>query len=235
MNTTLRRLLLCVALMPVLAYAELLLLRAVLALALWTSQGLGDLPSPMQAWNETPELCGILGILSLAQLASLLVPLPLQPTKGAAAPLLGRAVLAGFVVTAALAVPIVALLDLPTWLTPAGQQPIGHGQELVHGVITTWALTWLIFTALLTHRGGAEPDTLERAVRRATRGTAVGLALATPWYLALRRKQQCYCALGTFYALVLGIWSLIVVAGPFLLLARRDRRRRVAAEGAPEV
>lgn len=225
MNPTLRRLLLCVLLTPLLAYLEFIVLKAVLALVLWTSEGLSDLPSPIQACADSPELAAILGAISLAQLASLLIPLPIQPAKGAPAPILARAVLGGFVITAAIAVPVVGLLDLPIWLAAEGKPQPEHGKELMHAVIATWAVTWLGFAALLTHRGGQEPDRLERAVRRATAGTAVGLALATPWYLALRRKQACVCALGTFYALILGIWSLIVVAGPFLLLARRDRRR----------
>lgn len=231
MNTP-RRLLICLLLAPVLAYAEYLVLQLVLWLML---AGNLDLASPIEAWEKAPEIAGILTAISLAQLASLLIPLPVEPAKGPAAPLIGRALLGGFAVTAAIAIPLVALLDLPTWLTPAGEPVQDHGKEVMHAVVATWALTWLGFTALLTHRGGREPDALERAVRQATTGTAIGLALATPWYLVLRRKQQCVCALGTFYALILGIWSLIVVAGPFLLLARRDRRRRAAAEGAPTV
>lgn len=225
MNLTLRRLLLCVLLTPLLAYLEFIVLKAVLALVLWTTEGLSNIPSPIQACADSPELVSILSVISLAQLTSLLVPLPIQPAKGEPAPILARAVLAGFVITAAIAVPVVALLDLPIWLTAKGERLPEHGKELMHAVIATWAVTWLGFTALLTYRGGQEPDAFERAVRQATAGTAVGLALATPWYLALRRKQACVCALGTFYALILGIWSLIVVAGPFLLLARRDRRR----------
>lgn len=227
MNAT-RRLLLCLLLTPVLAYLEFTLLRLVLALTLWSAEGLGDFPSPAQVWGDSPEIAVILVAISLAQLASLLLPLPVEPAKGAPAPILARAVLAGFVVTAAIAIPVVALLDLPTWLTPEGEALRSHGKEVMHAVVATWAITWLGFAALLTHRGAQEPDRLERAVRQATTGTAVGLALATPWYLALRRRQQCVCALGTFYALVLGIWSLIVVAGPFLLFARRDRRRTPA-------
>ena len=235
MNQTLRRVLLCLLLTPVLAYIEYLILKFVLHLVLWNTGGMGDLPSPIQACEEAPELVAIFAVISLAQLASLLIPLPVQPSKGAPVPLLGRAILGGFMITAAIAVPVVALLDLPVWLSATGEPVHEHSKELMHAVIATWALSWLGFSALLTHRGGQQPDAIESAVRRATTGTAIGLALATPWYLVLRRKQSCFCALGTFYALILGIWSLVIVAGPFLLLARRDRHRRVEAEGAPSV
>ncbi len=229
MNQTLRRVLLCLLLAPVLTYVDYLILKLVLHLVLWNTGGIGDLPSPIQAFDEAPELVAIFAVISLAQLASLLIPLPVQPAKGAPAPLLARAILGGFIITAAIAVPVVALLDLPVWLSVAGAPVHEHSKELMHAVIATWALTWLGFSALLTYRGGQQPDEIESAVRRATTGTAIGLALATPWYFVLRRKQNCFCALSTFYALILGIWSLIVVAGPFLLLARRDRRR-VSAE-----
>lgn len=236
MNPTARRLLLCLLLTPILAYAEFLVFKAVFDIVLWSPEGLfGDFPTPTETWEKTPELAGIIAAISFAQLASLLIPLPIQPAKGPAAPLIGRALLGGFVITAALAVPLVALLDLPIGLAEPGSKLPGWDREVMHAVIAAWALSWLGFTALLTHRGREQPDALERAVSRSTAGTAVGLALATPWYLALRRKQQCHCALSTFCALILGIWSLVVVAGPLLLLARRDRRRRLTGEGAPSV
>lgn len=234
MNPMLRRITTFVWLVPLLAYVELVVLHLVFALVLEpTNPNLKGLFTDVLSLPT--EVLVTVGALALAQGVSLLVPLPSQPSRGPSAPLLGRALLAAFIITVAFAVPIIALLDMPTWLAPEGAKLEGIGEETVHALLVVWALSWLFFTALLTHRGGAEPDALERAVTRATTGTAVGLALATPWYLVLRRKQQCFCALGTFYALILGIWSLLVLGGPFLLLARRERRRRTEAEGAPSV
>ena len=231
MNPTLRRLLPCVLLTPVLAYVQLVALRLIFLLV-FGKMRFDDILNP----EGTPtEVLAILAVLSLAQSASLLLPLPAQPCKGPSTPLLGRALLAAFLITVAFAIPILALLDMPTWLAAEGSKAEAIDLETIHALIATWALSWVFFAALLTHRGGREPDALERAVTRATAGTAVGLALATPWYLALRRRQQCFCALGTFYALVVGIWSLVLLGGPLLLLLRRDRRRRAAAEGAPSV
>lgn len=232
MNPSPRRIALWLTLTPAVLYLQIVAFNAIMRVVLRAGDNSTSVLDPT---GIPGELLAVLGALSLAQVGALLLPLPVEPAKGAPAPLLTRALLAGFVVACALALPVLALLDLPTFLAKPGEPLPEIGRETVHAVLTVWALSWLGFTALLTYRGGRQPDAIERAVRRATTGTAIGLALATPWYLALRRKQSCFCALGTFYALVLGIWSLIVVAGPFLLLARRERRRRFEAEGAPPV
>ena len=67
---------------------------------------------------------------------------------------------------------------------------------------------------------------MEKFVGKSIAGSAVGLALCLPWYYVLRKKQACYCSLGGFWALVLGLWSLLVVGGPLLFILARDRRLR---------
>ena len=190
------------------------------------------------------ELVIILAALSFAQLASLLIPLPIQPGRGEPVSILSRALLGGFLVTAAIFIPLAALLDIPSYFSTAesppnfstAESPPTLGISLVRGVITAWALSWIFFTGLLTYRSQTpDSNTIERAVKNATIGTAIGLALATPWYLVLRRKQACVCALGTFYSLLLGIRSLIVIGGPLLFILRRDRQRRSASQGSPSV
>jgi hypothetical protein len=181
------------------------------------------------------ELVLILAALSFAQLASLLIPLPSQPSRGEPVPILSRALLGGFLVTAAIFIPLAALLDIPSYFSNA-ESPPAIGISTVRGVIAAWALSWIFFTGILTYRSQTPgSDTIERAVKQATIGTAVGLALATPWYLVLRRKQACVCALGTFYSLLVGIWSLIMIGGPLLFMVRRDRRHRNATQGTPSV
>jgi hypothetical protein len=69
---------------------------------------------------------------------------------------------------------------------------------------------------------------VERFVGKNIAGSAVGLALCLPWYFVLRRKHSCYCGLGSFLALVLGLWSLLVVGGPLLFVLARDRRIRAS-------
>lgn len=177
----------------------------------WTFDG------PMRAflWLAVPA--------ALAQAAVL--TLPVAETGAAASPavLRARAFAGGVALTVALALPVYALADLPYWLgIEIGTEA---GNRIFWALVGGTTLTWTALSLLLAHRSRGEPDLVERRVAQATAGTLVGLALATPWYLALRRKQQCFCALGTFWALIAGLWSLVLVGGPFLLWRARERRR----------
>jgi hypothetical protein len=166
-------------------------------------------------WLATPA--------AVAQAAALTLPLSLPDTARSAASLRARAFAAGIVLTLALALPVFALADLPYWLGTTLDD--ATGRQVFWALILGTGLTWIVSSLLLAHRATGEPDILERRVAQATAGTLVGLALATPWYLVLRRKQQCFCALGTFWALVAGLWSLVLVGGPTLLWLARERRR----------
>jgi len=226
-----KRIALCILLTPVLTYVMLaaqVVVTQVLVGGVITDESYS--PGSFEI-----ELVLIIAALSFAQLASLLIPLPIQPSRGEPVPIISRALLGGFLVTAAIFIPLAALLDIPSYFSNA-ESPPTLGIGLVRGVITAWALSWIFFTGLLTYRSQTPgSNTIELAVKQATIGTAVGLALATPWYLVLRRKQACVCALGTFYSLLLGIWSLIMIGGPLLFMVRRDRHRRNATEGMPSV
>lgn len=163
---------------------------------------------------------------ALTQAAVLTLPAPAAGEATGRAGLAARATLGALVLTLALALPVSALLDLPEWLEVRLSPEAGR--VVLWSLILGTALTWVALSLLLTHRAKGEPDLLERRVTQATAGTLVGLALATPWYLVLRRKSQCYCALGTFWALLVGLWSLLLVGGPLLLLMARERRTRAA-------
>ena len=226
-----KRIALCILLTPVLTYVMLVAQEVVTQLLI--GGGLENVSGNLSSFEV--ELVLIVAALSFAQLASLLIPLPIQPGRGEPVPILSRALLGGFLITVAIFIPLAALLDIPSYFSTA-ESPTTIGIGTVRGVIAAWALSWIFFTGLLTYRSQTpDSDTIERAVKNATIGTAVGLALATPWYLVLRRKQACVCALGTFYSLLLGIWSLIVIGGPLLFILRRDRQRRTASQGSPSV
>jgi hypothetical protein len=226
-----KRITLCILLTPVLTYV--MLAAQVVVTQVLVGGVITD--ASYSPGSFEIELVLIIAALSFAQLASLLIPLPIQPGRGEPVPILSRALLGGFLVTAAIFIPLAALLDIPSYFSNT-ESPPTLGIGLVRGVITAWALSWIFFTGLLTYRSQTPgSNTIELAVKQATIGTAVGLALATPWYLVLRRKQAGVCALGTFYSLLLGIWSLIVIGGPLLFMVRRDRHRRNATEGMPSV
>jgi len=180
----------------------------------WTLDG----PLGVFLWLAIPT--------SIAQSAVLALPAPGADARTVGAGLRARATLGALALALAVTLPALALADLPFWLDV--QVGAAAGKAVLWGLVTGTALTWVGLSLLLTHRSASEPDLIERRVAQATAGTLVGLALATPWYLVLRRKQQCFCALGTFWALIVGLWSLTLVGGPLLLLLARERRTRAA-------
>ena len=164
--------------------------------------------------------------LALLQSCLLLLPLPAASTPGEKVPLGPRVIAAAFLGGVFLAVPLFACVDL-FLLSDRPADVQGHDPTpLFVAVLVIWALSWLIWTPILLHRARGQADAVERFVGKNIAGSAVGLALTLPWYFVLRRKHSCYCGLGSFLALVLGLWSLLVVGGPLLFVLARDRRLR---------
>lgn len=168
----------------------------------------------------------VLWWLALLQSCLLLLPLPAASTPGEKVPLGPRVIAAAFLGGVFLAVPLFACVDL-FLLSDRPADVQGHDPTpLFVAVLVIWALSWLIWTPILLHRARGQADAVERFVGKNIAGSAVGLALTLPWYFVLRRKHSCYCGLGSFLALVLGLWSLLVVGGPLLFVLARDRRLR---------
>ncbi len=163
--------------------------------------------------------------IALLQSCLLLVPLPVTVASGEKTPLGPRVIAAAFLGGLFIAIPLFASVDL--YYLSATADPKGYNAEpFVSAVLGAWALSWIIWTPILLHRSRGQADALERFVGKNIAGSAVGLALTLPWYFVLRRKHACFCGLGTFWALVLGLWSLLVVGGPLLFVLARDRRIR---------
>jgi len=162
---------------------------------------------------------------ALLQSCLLLLPLPVAPSTGGKVPLGPRVIAAAFLGGLFLAIPLLASVDL--YYLSADADPKGFNAEpYVVGALAVWVVSWLIWIPILLHRSRGQADTVERFVGKNIAGSAVGLALCLPWYFVLRRKQSCFCGLGTFWALVLGLWSLLVIGGPLLFVLARDRRLR---------
>ena len=167
----------------------------------------------------------LLWAFALLQSCLLLLPLPVAPSAGGKVPLGPRVIAAAFLGGLFLAIPLLASVDL--YYLSADADPKGfNGEPYVVGALAVWAVSWLIWTPILLHRSRGQADAVERFVGKNIAGSAVGLALCLPWYFVLRRKQSCFCGLGTFWALVLGLWSLLVIGGPLLFVLARDRRLR---------
>ncbi len=162
---------------------------------------------------------------ALLQSCLLLLPLPVAPSTGGKTPLGPRVIAAAFLGGLFLAIPVFASVDL--YYLSAAADPKGFDSTpYIIGALAVWVVSWLIWIPILLHRSRGQADAVERFVGKNIAGSAVGLALCLPWYFVLRRKQSCFCSLGTFWALALGLWSLRVLGGPLLCVLARDRRIR---------
>ncbi|MSS98860.1 MAG: hypothetical protein CK541_03155 [Opitutia bacterium] len=160
---------------------------------------------------------------ALLQSCLLQLPLPVTSVLGGKTPLGPRVLAAAFLGGLFIAIPLLASVDL-YYLSA---DPNGFDERpYIIGALAVWVASWLIWTPILLHRSRGQADAVERFVGKNIAGSAVGLALCLPWYFVLRRKQSCFCGLGTFWALVLGLWSLLVIGGPLLFVLAKDRRIR---------
>jgi hypothetical protein len=183
--------------------------------------------------ESTIEVVPVMLYGAFALLQSCLFFLPLAPKLTLSAQpaalwprLLGAALCTAFLV----ALPLFALLDVYYFLPGANPKEFESGPFLV-GILVAWLVSWIVWTAILLRRVRTDESALESSLLRTSKASLVGLALCVPWYLVLRRKQSCACSLGTFVALVTGLWSLLVIGGPLLLVLARDRRLRGAVKG----
>jgi len=163
---------------------------------------------------------------ALLQSCLLLLPLPVTPSTGGNSPLGPRVIAAAFLGGLFIAIPLLASVDLYYLSAKADPKRDFDSAPYIIGALAVWVVSWLIWTPILLHRSRGQADAVERFVGKNIAGSAVGLALCLPWYFVLRRKQSCFCSLGTFWALVLGLWSLLVIGGPLLFVLARDRRLR---------
>jgi hypothetical protein len=223
------------ALSVLLAFVSHFVLMGVVALVGWdastlklgTLLGAGVLEASGKDWFWILLLWGF----ALLQSCLLLLPLPVAPSPGGKAPLGPRVVAAAFLGGLFIALPLFASVDL--YYLSAKADPKGFDSTpYVLGVLAVWVVSWLIWTPILLHRSRSQADAVERFVGKHIARSAVGLALCLPWYFVLRRKQSCHCSLGTFWALVLGLWSLLVIGGPLLFVLARDRRLRAGVRVA---
>jgi hypothetical protein len=183
--------------------------------------------------ESTIEVVPMMLYGAFALLQSCLFFLPLAPTltlSAQPAALWPRLLGAAFCIAFLVALPLFALLDVYYFLPGANPKEFESGAFII-GILVAWLVSWIVWTAILLRRVRTDESALESSLLRTTKASLVGLALCVPWYLVLRRKQSCACSLGTFVALVTGLWSLLLIGGPLLLVLARDRRLRGAVKG----
>lgn len=98
---------------------------------------------------------------------------------------------------------------------------------VVSGLLV-WTLTGWIWSLSFRRAGSATMSgQIARQVRWLFAGTGVELALAAPTFAAAARRDSCYCAWGSWFAILIGTVVLTVLCGPMLvLLWTREARLR---------
>ena len=91
-------------------------------------------------------------------------------------------------------------------------------------IIAGW-LIWSVILGLLARR--SDPRRLHsRLIMLLLGGTILEVLIVVPIDVIVRRRTDCYCATGTFFALCASIWACLWLAGPGLILALTSKRRR---------
>lgn len=111
-------------------------------------------------------------------------------------------------------------------LAGVAARPGGWSSEwsLVGALCGLLAIGWAIWTAILWRYGRrADHSAASKLLRIVAGGTAVELAITIPAYVWARGRDECYCALFSFWGLACGIGALFFLAGPgaFLIWHRR--------------
>ena len=101
------------------------------------------------------------------------------------------------------------------------------------GGVMVWIGGGFVWYRLLRRAGSMrDPAGLDRLIRRLFAGTGVELLLGVVFYLQVRRRTSCYCALVSFWNLVLGVLTLLWMCGPWALLLVSRRERTAWGRGA---
>ncbi|MDZ4829012.1 MAG: hypothetical protein SGJ09_02290 [Phycisphaerae bacterium] len=92
---------------------------------------------------------------------------------------------------------------------------------------------WFAWSWVLIRRSErADPLGLDRMLAPLLVGTALSVAMIIPIDALIRKKKSCYCGTGSFFALCIGLASLVWFLGPCALLALGRQRRRWARRNA---
>jgi hypothetical protein len=109
---------------------------------------------------------------------------------------------------------------------------IGPNGNVLDGVITpvtllcAWVAIGVLWAWLLSHAGSSRhPGAVTRWVRWLFAGSCVEIAIAAPTYVLAIRRDTCYCSWGSWWAIVAGTTTMVLLCGPALvLLATRQTR-----------
>lgn len=212
----------------------------------WRSEVLGAMATPGW-WRVAP----LLALVLVATQAVFLIPVATHrlPRARRGKPLALSALILA-VVAAGLTVGFLAALAelfLPLWgetVPGAPGSPATTAGDLlnepwfVRGFWIVLGLSWAGWSLLLVpfvRRGVSPEDRLGRAVGWLWAGTFVETLVVLPIDVMVRRRTDCYCATGSFIALLFALVAALWLTGPGVILALTSKRRRLwQGEHCPE-
>jgi hypothetical protein len=99
--------------------------------------------------------------------------------------------------------------------------------------LAVWIGGGFLWYVLLSRAGSPRnPAGLDRLVRRVFAGTCIELLIGVLLYLQVRRRTECYCAMASFWSIVLGAATLFWMCGPWVVLLLTRKERLAWARGA---
>ena len=107
----------------------------------------------------------------------------------------------------------------------AGTKPEIYTFYIEFGVLV---VSWIFWSSLLwvfVQRRHKDPGSLVRVTGWLFAGTLIEVLLAIPLMLIVRRRTDCYCATGSFGALVLSVMACLWLCGPGIVIALLWRKR----------
>lgn len=137
---------------------------------------------------------------------------------------------------------LIALLTVGVFLFIQDELWLLNGAEAdifpwIPAFVATLGVTWVVATALLIAfcKRGPRESLLARVSAGLFLGTMVEVAALIPLHVLVRRKSDCYCDRGTFWALVICASVGTLVIGPAIFLPLLAHRRRRWYEGRCEI
>ncbi len=95
-------------------------------------------------------------------------------------------------------------------------------------MLASIAISWIIWSTLLfvfIRRRKRDPAALVKITGWLFAGSLVELLLSIPLFLMVRRKTDCYCATGSFGALIMSVFTSLWLFGPFMVILLVWRKR----------
>ena len=200
---------------------------AVQFVANWKEGIRGALHAHIRFSSSSRELVVLVWLATSATLFSalaLLAPLVGAARRDGSGMPLTLAIMGGSVLGGGLGVGVMlVLIDIPRIMARlrGGSEPFANTSPwmfLLLGLLV-WIFTGGIWGLALRSAGSASvPGRIARHVRWLFAGTVVELALAAPTFATAARRDSCYCAWGSWFALLIGAAVLTVLCGPMLIL-----------------